>query len=434
VTKAPQTITIPDPGPQSMLVTTVVLTPFASSGLPVTLSSQTTTVCTVSSDTVTLKKAGTCKVKGVQAGNATYAAATAVVLSVTITTSTPMAYVVASGDELRIAGQPFRLLGGSIYGTSNPGGPVDPRATVAMAVSGGLNTVRLVNVFDERGLDTNAPFVESDWRRVDALIARARGAGLRVVLDLTAFRNHLINRDIRAHGWETNCQSGADRSPVDYAAIDPYRSSLDAEWRTFLAFVTNRVNTVNGVRYGADATIAVISVAGEPEPPGSEECGKATTTADLTDFYTRTLGYLASIDGNHLRSNGGLIHTDWEQLFGSSSGIDGGAIFALAANTLPSVHTYPGRYASDGTPIDYQTPVLGPIATELGKPWFTEEFGWTQSVGDATRAGYYRWLFNEQVTYGSAGAVVWNLGPESAGGSHDVNPGTPLTWAELLAQ
>jgi endo-1,4-beta-mannosidase len=153
----------------------------------------------------------------------------------------------------------------------------------------------------------------------------------------------------------------------------------------------------------------------------------------LTDFYERTLGYLASIDPNHLRSTGGLIHLDWQQLYGGSSGIDGEAIFALADNTLPALHTYPPEYETDGTPIDHQTPVYGPLADSLGKPWFTEEFGWQQSVGDATRAGYYEWLYDEQATYGSDGALFWNLGFEASGGSHDVNPSTPQTWAVVQA-
>ena len=165
-----------------------------------------------------------------------------------------------------------------------------------------------------------------------------------------------------------------------------------------------------------------------------EECGKATTTAGLTDFYERTLGYLASIDPNHLRSNGGLIHLDWEDLYGGSSGIDGAAIFALSANTLPSLHTYPPQYAGDGTPIDYATPDMAAVAAANDKPWFTEEFGWPQSVGDATRAGYYAWLYDEQATHGSSGALLWNLGFEEAGGSHDVNPTTPLTWAEVQSR
>ena len=103
-------------------------------------------------------------------------------------------------------------------------------------------------------------------------------------------------------------------------------------------------------------------------------------------------------------------------------------------NTLPALHTYPPAYAANGTPIDYQTPTYGPLATDLNKPWFTEEFGWTQSVGDATRAGYYHWLYAEQSTYGSEGALFWNLGLEHDGGSHDVNPSTPLTWAEVQAR
>ncbi len=78
VTKAPQTITIPNPGPRSLTAPTVVLAPSSTSGLTVTLTSQSTTICTVSGNTVTLKKTGTCKIHGVQAGNAVFAAATPV--------------------------------------------------------------------------------------------------------------------------------------------------------------------------------------------------------------------------------------------------------------------------------------------------------------------------------------------------------------------
>ena len=115
------------------------------------------------------------------------------------------------------------------------------------------------------------------------------------------------------------------------------------------------------------------------------------------------------------------------------SGIDGHAIFALADNTLPALHTYPWAFETYGKPIDFQTPDLGAYAVSLGKPWFTEEFGWKQAIGDGPRADDFRWLYAEQQAYGSAGAMFWNLGPQVAGGSHDVNPGTPLTWAAVVA-
>ncbi len=47
----------------------------ASSGLPVSFNSQTTSVCTVSAATVTLVSAGTCTIQATQAGNSNYAAA-----------------------------------------------------------------------------------------------------------------------------------------------------------------------------------------------------------------------------------------------------------------------------------------------------------------------------------------------------------------------
>ena len=175
----------------------------------------------------------------------------------------------------------------------------------------------------------------------------------------------------------------------------------------------------------------MISVAGEPNGSGSEECGKAATISGLTDFYARTLDYLATLDPNHLRSTGGLLHIEWGL---PGTGIDGPAIVALAANTLPALHTYTGDYNGDGDPPDGQTPTFGPAVTALGKPWFTEEFGWKQSLGDAKRAGYYAWLYDEQTTYGSDGALFWNLGLEQGGESHDVNPSTPLTWAEVQGE
>ena len=85
VTKAPQTITFPDPGSKSKSLGTVALSATATSGLTVVLTSQSTGVCTVSGFTVTLKKAGTCKITANQAGNGTYAAAPAVARQFTIT-------------------------------------------------------------------------------------------------------------------------------------------------------------------------------------------------------------------------------------------------------------------------------------------------------------------------------------------------------------
>jgi probable HAF family extracellular repeat protein len=85
VTKAAQTITLPNPGPRSLQNPSVVLSPSASSGLPVTLTSGSVNVCTVSGTTVTLLRTGTCRIRATQPGDATYAAAPTVTITFTVT-------------------------------------------------------------------------------------------------------------------------------------------------------------------------------------------------------------------------------------------------------------------------------------------------------------------------------------------------------------
>ena len=71
---------------------------------------------------MTLKKAGTCKIKGVQAGDAVYAAATAVTRQFTVPPTGRCLRRGLRGPPVA-GGQPFRFLGAAIYGTSNPGAP-----------------------------------------------------------------------------------------------------------------------------------------------------------------------------------------------------------------------------------------------------------------------------------------------------------------------
>ncbi|HET9657240.1 MAG TPA: OmpA family protein [Kineosporiaceae bacterium] len=75
VTKAAQTITFAQPPDVLVAGGPFAVTATASSGLPVTFSSTTTGVCTVSGSTVTPVSAGTCTLNADQAGDGTYLAA-----------------------------------------------------------------------------------------------------------------------------------------------------------------------------------------------------------------------------------------------------------------------------------------------------------------------------------------------------------------------
>ena len=79
-----QTITFANPGDQELPTGTVSLTATADSGLTVSLASSTTSVCTVSGTTLTLKTEGTCTITASQSGSGDYLAADDVVRSFTV--------------------------------------------------------------------------------------------------------------------------------------------------------------------------------------------------------------------------------------------------------------------------------------------------------------------------------------------------------------
>jgi hypothetical protein len=85
VTLATQTITFPTVPATPLGTGTVALTATASSGLAVSYTSTTPTVCTVSGSTVTLVATGTCGIVANQAGNFEYYAAPAVGRGFTVT-------------------------------------------------------------------------------------------------------------------------------------------------------------------------------------------------------------------------------------------------------------------------------------------------------------------------------------------------------------
>jgi hypothetical protein len=121
-TPSAQIITFPNPGAQKV-GTQLTLTATASSGLPVSFASTTPTVCTVnaSAGTASLLATGTCSITASQAGNGTYAAATAVTDSFQVTTLT--AVPVPAAADVIVSQVNWRApLNGNAFASGNPAG------------------------------------------------------------------------------------------------------------------------------------------------------------------------------------------------------------------------------------------------------------------------------------------------------------------------
>jgi len=315
----------------------------------------------------------------------------------------PPAPVTVCGTRLCAGGTPWSMYGASVY---NPGltpyvsGIKNPSGTVALAQHARLNTVRLINFYSDRGNPATTPYDPGAWNQVDAMIAALRRAGMRADLGLADYRNLLWN----------NC-------------INPYT----ADWSRFLSVVANRVNTVTGVTYKNDPTIAFVSVAGEPLPVGThsftasatgQPCTIRYSTQDLTNFYRSTTGVWKRERASVLINSGGLGY-----LNETTSGIDWVTIFSLPTNDLCDIKTYGGMYSWAGNAAAF--------CRLIGKPIIDEEFGWQQGIGDAQRSQLFDQTYALVRSLRLAGVAFWNLGYQLAPTSYEVNPLTPATLAAV---
>jgi hypothetical protein len=267
-----------------------------------------------------------------------------------------------------------------------------------------LNLLRITNFLNEGANDpalASAPYDAARWALVDQYLAADAAAGDHTLLDLSTFRNLAWN----------NC-------------LGP-----SYDWGSYLSWVANRVNTVNGRVYDQDPSLAIVALAGEQNPPGSytltanngQPCTLSYTTSDLTAFFQRTLSESRHFFPSQLSETGGFLHLDY------NAGIDWQTIMGDADDQVCSLHVYsPG----DAT---VSVPNVSSYCGSLGKPWIDEEFGFPQSDGDTTRASDFKGQYALSTQYGAAGTLFWNLGPQVAGDTYDVNPNTPNTWATVLA-
>lgn len=145
VGKADQTITF-NPPASGTVGGNAALSATASSGLPVTFSSQTASVCTVSGSTVNYLTAGTCAVHASQAGNANYNAAPDVDRNITVggaSSSVALASSINPSTFSQNVTFTATVTGQNPTGAvdfSADGNPISGCASVALAGSGNSKT------------------------------------------------------------------------------------------------------------------------------------------------------------------------------------------------------------------------------------------------------------------------------------------------------
>jgi hypothetical protein len=309
-------------------------------------------------------------------------------------------FVTRAGSGFALGPSTFVPWFGSINGNSTPAS-----AVVAQVQALGLNTVRLTDFLDVNGALGVADRDAATWNRVDTIVAACSAAGLKVIVDLSCYRNLLENT----------------------STVPKPASAYTYDWTSFLTFVVDRVNTVSHLLWRADPTIAYYALAGEPMAPNY---GNPTaTTAQLTAFYDTASRILVSLGAQQLRSPGGFLFMD-----DPNCGIDITSIAALQYIDMVAIHAY-----SDSDRA-YGVPNVAAAAVSAGKPWLNEEFGYNiddSGASDSGRATAFDNEFAATAPYGNAGEGFWNIGNGTSGFSEqgsDVDPATsPLAAAVIRA-
>lgn len=253
---------------------------------------------------------------------------------------------------------------------------------IAMAQQANVNTLRATDWLDGSTADWHDPVV---WSNMDYFVQATAANNMYAIIDISAYRKWLIANNT----W-------------------PYDPNL---WSDFIQLF--------GDRYGNTANILYVPIAGEIPYPTSSNPWKATAN-EYVAFFTQTLAALHAADPNHLHTVGGLSFLNRPEY-----GIPWQTLFSLPYNDFCDMHEY-----SDGD-LNVTLPMLSDWCGSNGIPLLLEEFGAKQQIGDQARADHFNLVYGRASQYNVVGVGLWNLGPELAPSSYEVNPQTPLAFAAI---
>lgn len=223
---------------------------------------------------------------------------------------------------------------------------------------------------------------EAMFVALDRVVDAAAKRGLRLLLALSN------NWD--AYGGAPAYISWAAASGEAFAAptapdASPFFTSpfCKAAFKSFMATLLNRVNTISGVAYKDDPTIFAFDLMNEPRVPAD------SSGATLGAWIAEMAAHFKSIDSNHMLTTGAegfFGPSSPERMVDNPSGNSGTGNDFMSHHSLPgidfaTIHVWPDQWLQCCT-VECLLPFLrqwvaGHIdaADALGKPLMVEEFG-----------------------------------------------------------
>ncbi len=351
--------------------------------------------------------------RGRRAGRVGLFAAAALVVP-TLVSAGNVGFVRAQGGQFVLNGSVFRFVGTNAYYMAIMtalGSPAHADDQIALAQALGFTVMRVWGFADgpSDGMGASAfqpsagVYNETSFQALDYVLYKADLAGIRLIIPLVngnpSYGGYAQYLDWCAPGGSerTFYESGACRSL----------------YKSYVAYVLNRVNTYNGRRYKDDPTVFAWELANEPHVTQYADPSGQVMTAWVADLAA----YFKSIDSNHMVATG---EEGYDTTAAGYSGLaayngqawlfDGNKGSSFQANTADphidfgSIHLYPEYWNLSVAQGSTWIADHARIARALGKPLVLGEFGASQN----TAASFDGWMTTweaEQV----GGALAWQV-------------------------
>lgn len=318
-----------------------------------------------------------------------------------------MAFVTTKGTQFYLNGQPWLLAGCTVYADLFYWNSAAMPAKLDAIVAAGLNTVRFTNYTNiapdqATNLADNLLKDENAYSYLDKVLNWARLRNLKVIFEIS----------------QVGTFASDPTAGYGYAFGSANALSI---WQDYVNFLTSRVNTINGLTYKNDDTIAMWAIAGELGEPAGEEVG-------LGPFMSAVAGYFKAVDTNHLVCPAAM---NPEQIYDSSYP-DNESYFSADILNYANIDCA----ATEG----YYDAYIGALYPELmtysqkrNKPWFIIEFGYNMGASfyetytDNQRANRLQYVYQQGFKNGCAGYIVWNF-DGGVGAGFGINPKTPACY------
>ena len=246
--------------------------------------------------------------------------------------------------------------------------------------------------------------------RLDYVLHQARELGLKLILTLT-------------NNWMDT--GGVDQYVRWFNLKYHHEFFIDERaklaYKNYARHLIERVNHLDGVRYGDDPAIFAWELANEPRMINYAKYDSAHgwDQTTLVKWAREMSAYIKSLDSNHLVAVGdeGFLTTGGHWLFEGKDGVDHEALTQISQIDFGTFHVYPDNWKVDLKLIKRFISENLESARKVGKPTVLEEYGVVVQRDDSQeisggferRAVSYKNWNELLIRGGAAGSLFWLL-------------------------